>query len=90
MTPAHPHLIIAAGGTGGHMFPAQALSEVMIRRGWRVTLSTDARGARYTDGYSHAVEVRQVGAATVLARIVAMVMDTGEVPAGRPAMTATH
>ncbi|MDG3042280.1 UDP-N-acetylglucosamine--N-acetylmuramyl-(pentapeptide) pyrophosphoryl-undecaprenol N-acetylglucosamine transferase [Roseicyclus marinus] len=64
MTPAHPHLIIAAGGTGGHMFPAQALSEVMIRRGWRVTLSTDARGARYTDGYSHAVEVRQVTSAT--------------------------
>ena len=41
MTPANPHLIIAAGGTGGHMFPAQALSEVMLRRGWRVTLSTD-------------------------------------------------
>lgn len=64
MTPAHPHLIIAAGGTGGHMFPAQALSEVMLRRGWRVTLSTDARGARYADGFSHAVEVRQVAAAT--------------------------
>ena len=64
MTPAHPHLIIAAGGTGGHMFPAQALSEVMLRRGWRVTLSTDARGARYTDGFSHAVTVRQVASAS--------------------------
>jgi UDP-N-acetylglucosamine--N-acetylmuramyl-(pentapeptide) pyrophosphoryl-undecaprenol N-acetylglucosamine transferase len=64
MTPSNPHLIIAAGGTGGHMFPAQALSEVMLRRGWRVTLSTDARGARYTDGFSHAVEVRQVASAT--------------------------
>jgi UDP-N-acetylglucosamine--N-acetylmuramyl-(pentapeptide) pyrophosphoryl-undecaprenol N-acetylglucosamine transferase len=64
MTPANPHLIIAAGGTGGHMFPAQALSEVMLRRGWRVTLSTDARGARYTDGFSHAVQVRQVASAT--------------------------
>ena len=76
MTPANPHLIIAAGGTGGHMFPAQALSEVMLRRGWRVTLSTDARGARYTDGYSHAVEVRQVASASfaqggVLARLAA-------------------
>jgi UDP-N-acetylglucosamine--N-acetylmuramyl-(pentapeptide) pyrophosphoryl-undecaprenol N-acetylglucosamine transferase len=64
MTPANPHLIIAAGGTGGHMFPAQALSEVMLRRGWRVTLSTDARGARYTDGFSHAVQVRQVASAS--------------------------
>jgi UDP-N-acetylglucosamine--N-acetylmuramyl-(pentapeptide) pyrophosphoryl-undecaprenol N-acetylglucosamine transferase len=64
MTPTSAHLIIAAGGTGGHMFPAQALSEVMLRRGWRVTLSTDARGARYTDGFSHAVAVREVASAT--------------------------
>ncbi len=61
---AAPHLIIAAGGTGGHMFPAQALSEAMLRKGWRVTLSTDARGARYVGGFSHAVEVRQVASAT--------------------------
>lgn len=59
-----PHLIIAAGGTGGHMFPAQALSEAMLRKGWRVTLSTDARGARYVGGFSHAVEIRQVSSAT--------------------------
>ncbi|MEQ8365588.1 MAG: UDP-N-acetylglucosamine--N-acetylmuramyl-(pentapeptide) pyrophosphoryl-undecaprenol N-acetylglucosamine transferase, partial [Roseicyclus sp.] len=65
MSNAAPHLIIAAGGTGGHMFPAQALSEVMLRRGWKVTLSTDARGARYTDGFSHAVQVRQVASATL-------------------------
>jgi len=28
------------------MFPAQALAEAMVRQGWRVKLSTDARGAR--------------------------------------------
>ncbi|QXT41258.1 UDP-N-acetylglucosamine--N-acetylmuramyl-(pentapeptide) pyrophosphoryl-undecaprenol N-acetylglucosamine transferase [Gymnodinialimonas ceratoperidinii] len=61
---SQPHLIIAAGGTGGHMFPAQALSEAMLRRGWRVTLSTDARGARYVGGFSHAVEIREVSSAT--------------------------
>jgi len=59
-----PLLLIAAGGTGGHMFPAQALAEAMLRRGWRVKLSTDARGARYTGGYSHAVEIEQVHSAT--------------------------
>ena len=37
-----PLLVIAAGGTGGHMFPAQALAEAMLARGWRVRLSTDA------------------------------------------------
>lgn len=59
-----PLLIIAAGGTGGHMFPAQALAEVMLARGWRVRLSTDARGARYTAGFPQAVEIAQVSSAT--------------------------
>lgn len=61
---AEPLLIIAAGGTGGHMFPAQALAEAMLARGWRVKLSTDVRGARYTGGFPHAVEIEQVGSAT--------------------------
>jgi len=46
------------------MFPAQALAEVMLRRGWRVKLSTDARGARYTGGFPHSVEMSQVSSAT--------------------------
>ena len=59
-----PHLVIAAGGTGGHMFPAQSLAEVMLERGWRVTLSTDDRGARYAGGFPDAVTIRQVKSAT--------------------------
>ncbi len=59
-----PLLIIAAGGTGGHMFPAQALAEAMLAKGWRVRLSTDARGARYAGGFPDAVEVSVVGSAT--------------------------
>ncbi|TQS72376.1 UDP-N-acetylglucosamine--N-acetylmuramyl-(pentapeptide) pyrophosphoryl-undecaprenol N-acetylglucosamine transferase [Rhodobacteraceae bacterium] len=59
-----PLLLIAAGGTGGHMFPAQALAEEMVRRGWRVKLSTDARGARYAGGFPHVVQIEQVSSAT--------------------------
>lgn len=59
-----PLLIIAAGGTGGHMFPAQALAEAMLAKGWRVRLSTDARGARYAGGFPEAVEVVEVASAT--------------------------
>ncbi|MBK1636301.1 UDP-N-acetylglucosamine--N-acetylmuramyl-(pentapeptide) pyrophosphoryl-undecaprenol N-acetylglucosamine transferase [Rhodovulum adriaticum] len=57
-----PLLVIAAGGTGGHMFPAQALAETMLARGWRVTLSTDARGARYAGGFPDAVAIQRVAA----------------------------
>lgn len=57
-------LVIAAGGTGGHMFPAQALAEAMLARGWRVRLSTDARGARYAGGFPQAVEIVEAASAT--------------------------
>lgn len=59
-----PLLLIAAGGTGGHMFPAQALAEEMLNRGWRVKLSTDPRGARYTSGFPHSTEIEQIKSAT--------------------------
>lgn len=64
MSDKAPLLLIAAGGTGGHMFPAQALAEAMVRKGWRVKLSTDARGARYAGGFPHVVEVVEVSSAT--------------------------
>lgn len=59
-----PLLLIAAGGTGGHMFPAQALAEAMLNRGWRVKLTTDARGARYTSGFPHSTQIEEISSAT--------------------------
>ena len=44
-------LAIAAGGTGGHMFPALALAAELERRGREVLLLTDARGARFAGDY---------------------------------------
>lgn len=40
------HYVLAAGGTGGHMIPAHALAQELMRRGHRVALVTDERGAR--------------------------------------------
>lgn len=42
-----PPIVLAAGGTGGHMFPAIALAEELIARGRAVLLATDARGVDY-------------------------------------------
>ena len=46
------------------MFPAQSLAEEMLARGWRVTLSTDERGARYAGGFPEAVTRQVVSSAT--------------------------
>ena len=39
-----PLAILSAGGTGGHMFPAQALAEELLLRGWEVKLSLMKEG----------------------------------------------
>ncbi|MCV2447981.1 undecaprenyldiphospho-muramoylpentapeptide beta-N-acetylglucosaminyltransferase [Paracoccus sp. DMF] len=61
---AAPLCLIAAGGTGGHMFPAQSLAEVLLARGWRVKLSTDERGARYAGAFPAEVAREVVSSAT--------------------------
>lgn len=40
-------IILAAGGTGGHVFPAEALSNALLRRDYRLGLVTDSRGQAY-------------------------------------------
>jgi UDP-N-acetylglucosamine--N-acetylmuramyl-(pentapeptide) pyrophosphoryl-undecaprenol N-acetylglucosamine transferase len=42
-----PLILLAAGGTGGHLFPAEALGVELIKRGLRVRLATDSRALRY-------------------------------------------
>ncbi|MCB1530971.1 MAG: undecaprenyldiphospho-muramoylpentapeptide beta-N-acetylglucosaminyltransferase [Rhodospirillales bacterium] len=40
-------ILLSAGGTGGHMFPADALARDLISRGYRVALASDSRGKKY-------------------------------------------
>lgn len=40
-------ILLAAGGTGGHLFPAEALAHELTARGWEVHLATDDRAERY-------------------------------------------
>jgi UDP-N-acetylglucosamine--N-acetylmuramyl-(pentapeptide) pyrophosphoryl-undecaprenol N-acetylglucosamine transferase len=48
-----PLILLAAGGTGGHLFPAEALGVELIKRGLRVRLVTDARALRYSGLFSN-------------------------------------
>lgn len=56
-------VILAAGGTGGHMVPAHAVSEELRARGHRVMLLTDERGLRFP-GLFEGVEREIIPAAT--------------------------
>jgi UDP-N-acetylglucosamine--N-acetylmuramyl-(pentapeptide) pyrophosphoryl-undecaprenol N-acetylglucosamine transferase len=42
-----PLVVVAAGGTGGHLFPAEALAVALARRGVAVDLATDERAILY-------------------------------------------
>ncbi len=42
-----PLVVVAAGGTGGHLFPAESLSVALARRGVGVALATDTRAVHF-------------------------------------------
>jgi len=53
------HLIVlAAGGTGGHVFPAEALAQELLSQGHRLVLITDRRGAAYRGALGQLETVR--------------------------------
>jgi len=60
-------VLVAAGGTGGHLFPAEALAAALARRGIRVHLATDRRAARFGAAFE-ARNIHIIASATVAAR----------------------
>ena len=58
-----PFVLIAAGGTGGHLFPAEALATVLKKRDARVALASDERVGKIAASFP-ADEVVQIPAAT--------------------------
>ncbi|MGE0284018.1 MAG: undecaprenyldiphospho-muramoylpentapeptide beta-N-acetylglucosaminyltransferase [Rhizobiaceae bacterium] len=56
-------ILLSAGGTGGHLFPAEALSHELTARGWMVHLATDERANRYAGAFP-ATAIHPIASAT--------------------------
>ena len=56
-------VVLSAGGTGGHLFPAQALATELVRRGRRIVVMTDARAKNYGSAFPGA-EIETVPSAS--------------------------
>jgi UDP-N-acetylglucosamine--N-acetylmuramyl-(pentapeptide) pyrophosphoryl-undecaprenol N-acetylglucosamine transferase len=81
-------VLVAAGGTGGHLFPAEAASTALRARGLEVELVTDARAAKY-GGTFPARAIHEIAAATpsgkspILRARAALVLAAGTFQAWR-------
>ena len=67
---------LAAGGTGGHVFPAQALAAELSQRGYRLVLFTDRRGGAFGGSLS-GIETYRIRAAGVAGKRLAALLLSG-------------
>lgn len=78
----HGSIALAAGGTGGHMFPAEALAQELKRRGRSVILITDDRGARYTGNFPADEQIEISAASPNVGGIIAKAFAAVSIAAG--------
>lgn len=77
-----PHVLLAAGGTGGHVFPAEALASELMSRGFRLGLVTDKRGKAY-GGALGALETHRILAGGIAGKsLLARLQSILELAAG--------
>jgi len=74
-------VVLASGGTGGHLFPAEALAGALLKRGCRVALITDRRGQAFSDRLPD-VALHRIPAGRLGAGIVQKLLGLAELMLG--------
>ncbi|MBA3813787.1 MAG: undecaprenyldiphospho-muramoylpentapeptide beta-N-acetylglucosaminyltransferase [Alphaproteobacteria bacterium] len=57
MSDIEKRIVLSAGGTGGHVFPAQALAHELISQGYKVFIFSDGRGQQFKDPSIHMINI---------------------------------
>ncbi|HLY05913.1 MAG TPA: undecaprenyldiphospho-muramoylpentapeptide beta-N-acetylglucosaminyltransferase [Rhizomicrobium sp.] len=74
-------IVLSAGGTGGHLFPAQALAGELLRRGRKIVVMTDSRGRNFQSAFPGA-HIEQVPSATFVGSLAARALAPLRIVAG--------
>ena len=74
-------ILLSAGGTGGHMFPADALAQDLLSRGYRVALATDVRGKRF-EPFAGGIPIHVLKSATIGAGLVNKIQSVASLGIG--------
>jgi UDP-N-acetylglucosamine--N-acetylmuramyl-(pentapeptide) pyrophosphoryl-undecaprenol N-acetylglucosamine transferase len=74
-------IALAAGGTGGHLFPAEALARALLAQGYRVALVTDRRGQAFGDKLP-GVDLHRIRAGRFDAGVMSKVVGLAELALG--------
>ncbi|MBT6093396.1 MAG: undecaprenyldiphospho-muramoylpentapeptide beta-N-acetylglucosaminyltransferase [Rhodospirillaceae bacterium] len=76
MNARKPLIVLAAGGTGGHVFPAESLATELVRRNCRLALFTDRRGDTYS-GVLGELETHRIRAGGVAGKRILALLQSG-------------
>ena len=59
-------IIIASGGTGGHVFPAVCIANELSARGYKIVFATDKRGIKYLGKYADGAIIQNISTSSRL------------------------
>jgi UDP-N-acetylglucosamine--N-acetylmuramyl-(pentapeptide) pyrophosphoryl-undecaprenol N-acetylglucosamine transferase len=76
MTGRRRAIMLSAGGTGGHVFPAQSLADTLVKRGFPIALITDRRatalGGALANADTYRINAAGISGRSLLRRGIAM------------------